>query len=444
MGLTMTEKIFSSHAKSGPVRAGEIAVLVPDVVLLNDTSGSITVNQLDLMGVKHLHDPEKVVLVADHFSPPKDVTSAESIGLLRGFGKKFGIEKFYDSGRSGIEHALLPELGKVGPGGLIFGADSHTCTAGALNACGVGFGSTDLAAVIATGELWAKVPASIRVELIGKPSPYVTGKDIILSLIAKIGVDGALNSALEFGGPGLTHLNVDERFAVANMAVEAGADTCVFECDAQTLKYVERSGWQRNQPIVADNDATYLARHEIHLDKLEPLVAVPPSPANGSSLSKIIGTRIDQVYIGNCSNGTITDIRQAAHILKGRTVAQDVRLVVVPATSAIYRQASREGLLEMISQAGGSISMPTCGACFGGHMGILAKGESAISTTNRNYRGRMGHPESKVYLANAWVAAAAAIAGKIIDPATLEPTPNEPAPHEHAPHKQASQNKELL
>lgn len=374
MGLTMTEKIFAAHSKSGPTRAGDIAVLTPDVVLLNDTSGSITVGQLDQMGVKHLRDPEKVVLVADHFSPPKDVTSAESIGLLRGFGKKFGIEKFYESGRSGIEHALLPELGKVGPGGLIFGADSHTCTAGALNACGVGFGSTDLAAVIATGELWAKVPASIRVELIGQPGPYVTGKDIILSLIARIGVDGALNSALEFGGPGIGHLNIDERFAVANMAVEAGADTCIFECDDQTLQYIARSGWTLGRPVQADEDANYIGRHEIHLDKLEPLVAAPPSPANGSMLSKVAGTKVDQVYIGNCSNGTITDIRQAAHILKGKSVAQDVRLVVVPATSAIYRQASREGLLEIISLAGGSISMPTCGACFGGHMGILAKG----------------------------------------------------------------------
>lgn len=423
MGLTMTEKIYAAHSKSGPARAGDIAVLIPDVVLLNDTSGSITVNQLDQMGVKRLHDPQKVVLVADHFSPPKDVISAEAIGLLRGFGKKFGIEKFYDSGRSGIEHALLPELGKVGPGGLIFGADSHTCTAGSLNACGVGFGSTDLAAVIATGELWAKVPASIRVELIGSPGPYVTGKDIILSLIAKIGVDGALNSAIEFGGSGLANLNIDERMAIANMAVEAGADTCVFECDEQTLQYIAKSGWTLGQPVSPDQDAHYVARHEIRMDQLEPLVAVPPSPANGTPISEIEGTRVNQVYIGNCANGTITDIRQAASILKGRTVAQDVRLVVVPATSKIYRQASREGLLEIISNAGGSISMPTCGACFGGHMGILAKGETAISTTNRNYKGRMGHTDSKVYLANAWVAAAAALTGKIVDPMSVQAIP---------------------
>lgn len=419
MGLTMTEKIYAAHAQTGAVRAGDIAVLTPDVVLLNDTSGSITVGQLNLMGVRKLFAPEKVVLVADHFSPPKDVTSAESLGLLSGFGKKFGIQNFYESGRYGIEHAILPELGKVGPGGLIFGADSHTCTAGALNACGVGFGSTDLAAVLATGELWTKVPASIRVDFFGQPKGFVTGKDIILSLIAQIGVDGALNAALEFGGPGLVHLNIDERMAIANMAVEAGADTCVFECDAQTLDYIAKSGWTLGQPVKADDDATYFEKRVIHLDQLEPLVAVPPSPANGTKLSQVIGTVVHQVYIGNCSNGTITDLRQAAQILKGRSVAPDTRLIVVPATSAIYRQAAREGLLEIISAAGGGVSLPTCGACFGGHMGILAKGETALSTTNRNYRGRMGHSESHVYLSNAWVAAAAAVAGKIVDPATL-------------------------
>ena len=419
MGFTMTEKIYATHTKAGYAQAGEIVVLTPDVVLLNDTSGSITVEQLKKMGVQNLYDSEKVVLVADHFSPPKDVTSAQSIGLLRNFGKKFGIRNFYESGRYGIEHALLPELGKVGPGGLIFGADSHTCTAGALNACGVGFGSTDLAGVIATGELWVKVPAAIRIELVGKPGRFVTGKDVILSLIAEIGVDGALNAALEFGGPGLVNLNIDERMAIANMAVEAGADTCVFECDEQVLRYISQTGWKVRQAVEPDHDAVYLERRVINLDRLEPLIAAPPSPANGVSVASVAGITVNQVYIGNCANGTITDLRQAAQILKGQSIAPEVRVIVVPATSAIYQQAAREGLLEIFAAAGAGVSLPTCGACFGGHMGILAAGETAISTTNRNFKGRMGHADSKVYLANAWVAAAAAITGTITDPATI-------------------------
>lgn len=419
MGLTMTEKIFAAHSQTGFARAGEIEVLTPDVVLLNDTSGTITVAQLSEMGVKSLIASEKVVLVADHFSPPKDVTSADAINLLKSFGKKFGIDNFYESGRHGIEHALLPELGKVGPGGLIFGADSHTCTAGALNACGVGFGSTDLAGVLATGELWVKVPAAIRVELIGKPRHFVTGKDIILFLISKIGVDGALNATLEFGGPGLENLNIDERMAIANMAVEAGADTCVFEYDEQVARYIAQSGWVARQPVMPDHDASYLSKHMIDLDQLEPMIAAPPSPANGLPIKQLKDIVIHQVYIGNCSNGTMTDLRQAAEILKGRSIAPHVRLIIVPATSAIYRQAAREGLLEILSAAGAGISLPTCGACFGGHMGILGAGESAISTTNRNFKGRMGHSDSKIYLSNAWVAAAAAIAGKIADPATI-------------------------
>ena len=419
MGFTMTEKIFAAHAQSGQARSGDIEVLTPDVILLNDTSGSITVGQLNQMGVSNLFDSEKVILIADHFSPPKDVTSADSINLLRSFGNKFGIKNFYESGRHGIEHALLPELGKVGPGGLIFGADSHTCTAGALNACGVGFGSTDLAGVIATGELWVKVPPSIRIELTGHPGRFVTGKDIILFLIAKIGVDGALNAALEFGGPSLANLNIDERMAIANMSVEAGADTCVFEYDEQVARYIENTGWIARKPVMPDEDAIYLAKYTIDLNQLEPMIAAPPSPANGQPIAQLTEVKVNQVYIGNCSNGTITDLRQAAQVLEGRSISPDVRLIIVPATSAIYRQAAREGLLEILSAAGAGISLPTCGACFGGHMGILGAGETAISTTNRNFRGRMGHSDSKVYLANAWVAAAAAITGKITDPSTI-------------------------
>jgi len=416
MGMTMTEKIYASHADNPGARAGEIAVITPDVVLLNDTSGTITVSQLKMMGVKKIHHPEQVVVVTDHFYPPKDVTSANVVRMVQDMAQDMGIEQRYDSGRGGIEHALLPEIGKIGPGGLVFGADSHTCTAGALNASGMGFGSTDLAAIMATGDIWVKIPHSIRVELTGRAPAFVTGKDIILTLIGQIGCDGALNAALEFGGKGLSSLNMDERFAIANMAVEAGADTCVFEFDAQVQDYIERSGWTLRQAVHPDPDAVYT--NVIHLDlaTLSPTLAAPPSPDQCRTLDQVIGRPVDQVYIGNCSNGTMTDLRQAASVLKNRRIHANVRLIIVPATNAIYQQAAREGLLEIFAQAGAFVSMPTCGACFGGHMGILAEGETVVATINRNFRGRMGHPESNIYLANAWVAAAAAVAGELTDP----------------------------
>ncbi len=419
MGQTMTEKLYAAHTATGVAKAGDIAMVAPDVVLINDVSGTITIEQLECMQVPGPRYPERVVLVADHFSPAKDVISAESIRLLRRFGRQFGIEHYYDAGNGGIEHTLLPEIGMIGPGGIVFGADSHTCTAGAFNASGMGFGSTDLAAAMALGELWVKVPESMRVEIVGSPRPYVTGKDIILSLIAAIGSDGAANLSIEFGGPGLCHLNVDERMAVANMAVEAGAETCVFEADEQVHAFAAAHGWHQRSAVAPDPDASYRSTRVIDLNTLEPLVAVPPSPANGTVLSKLIGTKVDQVYIGNCSNGTITDLRQAASVLRGRKVSRDVRVVIVPATNAIYRQAAAEGLLEVFAAAGAAVSLPTCGACFGGHMGVLAEGETAIATTNRNFKGRMGHPDSRVYLANAWVAAAAALRGEIADPSML-------------------------
>lgn len=419
MGQTMTEKLYAAHTATGVAKAGDIVMVAPDVVLINDVSGTITIEQLERMEVPGPRYPERVVLVADHFSPAKDVISAESIRLLRRFGRQFGIEHYYDAGNGGIEHTLLPEIGMIGPGGIVFGADSHTCTAGAFNASGMGFGSTDLAAAMALGELWVKVPESMRVEIVGSPRPYVTGKDIILSLIAAIGSDGAANLSIEFGGPGLCHLNVDERMAVANMAVEAGAETCVFEADEQVHAFAAEHGWQQRSAVAPDPDASYRSTRVIDLNTLEPLVAVPPSPANGTVLSKLIGTKVDQVYIGNCSNGTITDLRQAASVLRGRKVSREVRVVIVPATNAIYRQAAAEGLLEVFAAAGAAVSLPTCGACFGGHMGVLAEGETAIATTNRNFKGRMGHPDSRVYLANAWVAATAALKGEIADPSML-------------------------
>jgi len=417
--MTMTEKIYAAHSKEKSVRSGDIAIIVPDVILLNDTSGTITAAQLKLMGVKQIANPDQVVIVTDHFYPPKDVTSANSVSMLKNLSHELGIKHLYDSGRGGIEHALLPEIGLIGPGGLVFGADSHTCTAGALNASGMGFGSTDLAAVLATGELWVKVPPSIRIELTGKPNPYVTGKDIILSLIGRIGGDGALNAALEFGGTGLAHLNIDERFAIANMAVEAGAETCVFEFDEHVQDYIDLSGWQQHSPVYPDLDAHYQSVLHLALDTLQPVLAAPPSPDNCKPLTALLGTKVDQVYIGNCSNGTMTDLRQAASILRNHDVKAEVRLVIVPATNKIYRQAGQEGLLDIFARAGAFVSMPTCGACFGGHMGILTAGETAVATTNRNFRGRMGHVDSQVFLANAWVAAAAAVRGEICDPALL-------------------------
>ena len=414
MGQTMTEKLYAAHTESGAAKAGDIVMVSPDVVLINDVSGTITIEQLERMQEAGPRYPDRVVLVADHFSPAKDIISAQSIRLLRQFGRQFGIEHYYDAGNGGIEHTLLPEIGMIGPGGIVFGADSHTCTAGAFNASGMGFGSTDLAAAMALGELWVKVPESMRIDIVGSPRPYVTGKDIILSLIAAIGSDGASNLSIEFGGPGLCHLNVDER-----MAVEAGAETCVFEADEQVHAFAAAHGWRARAAVAPDPDAHYQSSRVIDLDTLEPLVAVPPSPANGTVLSKLIGTKVDQVYIGNCSNGTLTDLRQAASVLRGRKVSRDVRVIIVPATNAIYRDAAAEGLLEVFAAAGAAVSLPTCGACFGGHMGVLAEGETAIATTNRNFKGRMGHPNSRVYLSNAWVAAAAAINGEIVDPSML-------------------------
>ncbi len=415
----MTEKLYAAHTESGAAKAGDIVMVSPDVVLINDVSGTITIEQLERMQEAGPRYPDRVVLVADHFSPAKDIISAQSIRLLRQFGRQFGIEHYYDAGNGGIEHTLLPEIGMIGPGGIVFGADSHTCTAGAFNASGMGFGSTDLAAAMALGELWVKVPESMRIDIVGSPRPYVTGKDIILSLIAAIGSDGASNLSIEFGGPGLCHLNVDERMAVANMAVEAGAETCVFEADEQVHAFAAAHGWRARAAVAPDPDAHYQSSRVIDLDTLEPLVAVPPSPANGTVLSKLIGTKVDQVYIGNCSNGTLTDLRQAASVLRGRKVSRDVRVIIVPATNAIYRDAAAEGLLEVFASAGAAVSLPTCGACFGGHMGVLAEGETAIATTNRNFKGRMGHPNSRVYLSNAWVAAAAAVNGEIVDPSML-------------------------
>ena len=415
---TITQKILAAHAVEGPeaIYPGAIATIRPDVVLLNDVSGPLAFEQFGAMGATRPFDPQRIVLVADHFAPAPDVTAAGAIAMMRDFARKHGIPHYYEPGRGGIEHTLLAELGMVGHGTIVFGADSHTCTAGAFNALGIGFGSTDLAGALAMGQLWMRIPASIRVELTGKPGPFVTGKDVILELIRRIGSDGAADAALEFGGPGVASLGIDERMAVANMAVEGGADSCVFEGDAQSTADMAKRGVPAAAAVMPDADAEYRQRIEIDLSALTPMVAKPPSPASGVRVDVLRGQKVDQVYVGNCSNGTMTDLRQVAEILRGRQVAPGVRMVVVPATQKIWREALAEGLLEVFAAAGAAVSTPTCGACFGGHMGILAAGETAIATTNRNYRGRMGHPDSQVFLSNAWVAAAAAVTGEIVPP----------------------------
>ncbi|MBP0495557.1 aconitase/3-isopropylmalate dehydratase large subunit family protein [Roseomonas indoligenes] len=416
---TITEKILAAHAVGGTALAGETVTVRPDVVLLNDVSGPLAFEGFEEMGAARPFDPQRIVLVADHFAPAPNIAAAGAIRMTRDFAARHGIPHYYEPGNGGIEHTLLAELGMVGHGSVVFGADSHTCTAGAFNALGIGFGSTDLAAAMATGQLWMRVPDSIRVELTGRPGPYVAGKDVILEVIRRIGSDGAADASLEFGGPGLASLPVDARMAVANMAVEAGADTCVLEGDALSAARNAATGAPNGPPVAADPGASYRHRIAIDLGALSPLVARPPSPANGVPVEALRGQRVDQVYIGNCSNGTIEDLRQAAAVLRGRHVAPGVRLVVVPATQRIWRQALAEGLLDALAAAGAAVSTPTCGACFGGHMGILAAGETAIATTNRNYRGRMGDPDSQVFLANAWVAAAAAVAGEIVPPDAL-------------------------
>lgn len=422
-GRTITERILAAHAQDGAAQAGSIVTVVPDVVLLNDVSGPLAFESFAAMGARQVFDRGRVVLVADHFAPASTVAAAEAIGFTRRFAQEQGISHFYEPGRGGIEHTLLAELGLVGHGSLVFGADSHTCTAGAFNALGMGFGSTDLAAALATGRLWMRVPASIRVTLTGRPGPHVTGKDVILELIRRIGSDGALDCALEFGGPAMAALSMDERMAVANMAVEAGADCCAFEGDERSTADMQARGMALAPPVLPEPGASYVAEQVIDLSALSPMVARPPSPAAGVPVEALRGQRVDQVYVGNCANGTLTDLRQVAAVLRGRKIAPHLRMVVVPATQRIWRAALAEGLLDVMAEAGAAISTPTCGACFGGHMGILGAGETAVATTNRNFRGRMGHPDSQVFLANAWVAAAAAVAGEIIPPDEVERLP---------------------
>ena len=418
MPYTLAEKILLAHTDAGEVAPGDIVMVRCDVVMTNDISGPMAFRAMEKMGAKRVFDPAKVVLVPDHFVPAKDTRSAELQKLLRDWSVEQGVT-YYEQGRGGIEHTLLVEEGWVVPGSVIAGGDSHTCTYGALSAFGTGLGSTDIAACLASGTFWQAVPGTIRVEFTGEKQRYVSGKDLILAVIAEIGVAGGTNMALEFIGDGAEALTIDERLAVANMAVEAGSETGFFPADDTVSQYLQG---RTDRPWTAersDPDADFAQTVRVDLNTLPPLIAMPHSPGNVVPLDQALGQKIDQVYIGNCSNGTMTDLRQAAEMLRGRQVSPQTRAIVVPATQRIYREALAEGLLDLFVEAGAMVSTPTCGACFGGGNGVLAPGENAITTTNRNFRGRMGSSEAGVHLANAWVAAAAAVAGEIVDPAEL-------------------------
>lgn len=419
MGMTMTQKILADHAGLDKVVPGQLIEAKLDMVLGNDVTAPVAINEMDKMKTDTVFDKEKIALVMDHFTPNKDIKSAENCKQVRCFADEHDITNYFDVGEMGIEHALLPEKGLVVAGDLVIGADSHTCTYGALGAFSTGVGSTDMAAGMATGEAWFKVPSAIKVVLTGKPEKWISGKDVILHLIGKIGVDGALYKSLEFVGDGVKNLGMDDRFTIANMAIEAGAKNGIFPVDELTIEYMKEHSTKEYTVYTADEDAEYEEVIEIDLSTIKPTVAFPHLPENTHTIDEIDDIKIDQVVIGSCTNGRIEDMRVAAKIMEGRKVAKGVRVIVFPATQKIYLQAMEEGLLATFIKAGAVVSTPTCGPCLGGHMGILAAGERAVSTTNRNFVGRMGHTESEVYLASPAVAAASAITGKISGPEEL-------------------------
>jgi 3-isopropylmalate/(R)-2-methylmalate dehydratase large subunit len=418
MGLTLAEKILSAHADVDDIAPGDVVLVRCDLVMANDVSGPVAFRAMATMGATEVFDPARVVMIADHFMPAKDARSAALQKTLKEWSDAQGVT-YYGQGRGGIEHTLLAEEGWITPGMVLAGGDSHTCTHGALGAFGTGLGSTDIASCLALGEFWQVVPETIMVDFAGRKRPYVTGKDLILAVIERIGVAGGTNKVLEFTGVGAAELSIDERLAVANMAVEAGSETGLFPADEVTFAYLESRTERSWEAQRSDADARFAEEVRIELDALPPLVARPHSPGNVAPVSEVAGTKIDQVYIGNCANGTMTDLRQTADLLRGNKVHPDIRLIVVPATQGIYKEALREGLLEMFVEAGAIVSTPTCGACFGGHNGVLGAGENALTTTNRNFKGRMGSGEAGVYLANAYVAAAAAVAGEIVEPSEV-------------------------
>ena len=416
MGMTLTEKILARHAGKEKVEPGELILAKVDLALGNDVTSPIAIEAVRNLGIREVFDREKIALVPDHFTPNKDIRSAEQVKLMREFARDYGIVNYFEVGRMGIEHVLLPDEGLVLPGDLVIGADSHTCTYGALCAFSTGVGSTDLAAAMISGEVWLKVPESTRIVLAGRPGKWVEGKDVILYIIGRIGVDGALYQAMEYAGDGLAALPIAWRFTISNMAIEAGAKNGIFPFDHVTKAYADMRAARKYTVVEADGDARYASEIGIDLGSLEPQVAFPHLPENTRPLSRVGNVPIDQVVVGSCTNGRIEDLRSAAAILRGRKVHDGVRLLVFPATQEIYLQAMREGLMETFVTAGAAFSTPTCGPCLGGHMGVLAKGERAVATTNRNFVGRMGHPESEVYLANPAVAAASAVLGRIGGP----------------------------
>ena len=416
MGMTMTQKILAKHAGLDSVKAGDLIEADLDLVLGNDITSPVAIKELAKFKNKEVFNKDKIALVPDHFVPNKDIKSAEHCKMVREFAKANDITNYFEVGQMGIEHALLPEKGLVVSGDVVIGADSHTCTYGALGAFSTGIGSTDMAAGMAAGKAWFKVPEAIKFNLTGELPKWVSGKDVILHIIGMIGVDGALYKSMEFTGPGVATLTIDDRFTIANMAIEAGAKNGIFAVDDVTLDYIKDKVDREYKIYKADDDAEYEAEYTIDLSQIKPTVAFPHLPENARTFDDIPEVKIDQVVIGSCTNGRIEDLRCAAEILDGKKVAKNVRCIVIPATQKVYMQAMKEGLLEIFINAGCAVSTPTYGPCLGGNMGILAKGERAVATTNRNFVGRMGHPESEVYLASPAVAAASAITGKITDP----------------------------
>ena len=416
MGMTMTEKILAKHAGRDSVSAGDLLVSQVDLVLANDITGPPAINEFEKIG-RPVFDKNKIALVPDHFSPCKDIKSATMCKRMRDFARKHEIKNYFEVGRMGIEHALLPDSGLAAPGEIIIGADSHTCPYGALNALSTGMGQTDIGAAMASGTTWFKVPQAIKVTLTGKLPRFVKGKDIILTLIGMIGVDGARYQSLEFCGDGISELSMADRFTICNMAIEAGAKNGIFPVDEKTEAYLKERVTDRSwQAVTADSDAVYAREITLELDKLVPVVSYPHLPENTHPAAEGHDIKIDQVVVGSCTNGRLEDLAQAAEVLRGRKVCDHVRMIVIPATQEIYKEAMRLGYIDTFIDAGAAVSTPTCGPCLGGYMGILAAGERAVSTTNRNFRGRMGHVDSEVYLASPYTAAASAVTGYITSP----------------------------
>jgi 3-isopropylmalate/(R)-2-methylmalate dehydratase large subunit len=416
MGMTITEKILARAAGKDAVAPGELIMAQVDFCLGNDITAPVAIDEFEKAGFDRVFDPERIALIPDHFTPNKDIKTAGLVMQMREFSRRYGLTHWYDVGRVGVEHALLPELGLVGPGDVVIGADSHTCTYGALGAFATGVGSTDLAGAMATGTVWFRVPESVKFVFDGILGPYVTGKDLVLYTIGQIGVDGVLYEAMEFTGPVIDALSMDSRFTIANMAIEAGAKNGIFAADEKTKAYVEGRFIREPRYVYSDPDATYSRTYRWNGADIPLMVAKPHLPSNTQAAAELNGVRIDQVVIGSCTNGRIEDLRMAAEVLRGQKVDRNVRCIVIPATQAIWKQAMTEGLFDVFVDAEAVVSAPTCGPCLGGHMGILAEGERAVSTTNRNFVGRMGHPGSEVYLAGPYVAAASAVAGHIATP----------------------------